>query len=36
MVNHLDLNLNSVNKLISVMVKCGVLIEVRTEYLKII
>jgi hypothetical protein len=28
-----DLNLNSVNQLISVMVKCGVLFEVRTEFL---
>jgi hypothetical protein len=27
------LNLNSVNQLIFVMVKCGVLFEVRTEYL---
>jgi hypothetical protein len=27
------LNLNSVNQLISVMVKCGVLFEVRTEFL---
>jgi hypothetical protein len=30
------LNLNSVNQLIFVMVKCGVLFEVRTEFLKII
>jgi hypothetical protein len=29
----LYLNLNSVNQLISVMVKCGVLFEVRTEFL---
>jgi hypothetical protein len=28
-----DLNLNSVNKLIFVTVKCGVLFEVRTEFL---
>jgi hypothetical protein len=28
-----DLNLNSVNQLIFVMVKCGVLFEVRTEFL---
>jgi hypothetical protein len=27
------LNLNSVNQLIFVMVKCGVLFEVRTEFL---
>jgi hypothetical protein len=27
------LNLNSVNQLISVMVKCGVLFDVRTEFL---
>jgi hypothetical protein len=27
------LNLNSVNQLIAVMVKCGVLFEVRTEFL---
>jgi hypothetical protein len=30
------LNLNSVNQLIFVMVKCGVLFEVRTEFLNII
>jgi hypothetical protein len=30
------LNLNSVNQLIFVMVKCGVLFEVRTELLNII
>jgi hypothetical protein len=30
---HWALNLNSVNKLIFVMVKCGVLFEVRTEFL---
>jgi hypothetical protein len=29
----LQLNLNSVNQLIFVMVKCGVLFEVRTEFL---
>jgi hypothetical protein len=29
------LNLNSVNQLIFVMVKCGVLFEVRTEFLNI-
>jgi hypothetical protein len=29
----LHLNLNSVNQLIFVMVKCGVLFEVRTEFL---
>jgi hypothetical protein len=29
-----DYFLNSVNKLIVVMVKCGVLFEVRTEFLK--
>jgi hypothetical protein len=28
-----ELNLNSVNQLIFVMVKCGVLFEVRTEFL---
>jgi hypothetical protein len=28
-----DLNLNSVNQLIFVMVKCGVLFEVRTGFL---
>jgi hypothetical protein len=28
-----NLNLNSVNQLIFVMVKCGVLFEVRTEFL---
>jgi hypothetical protein len=28
-----DLNLNSVNQLIFIMVKCGVLFEVRTEFL---
>jgi hypothetical protein len=28
-----QLNLNSVNQLIFVMVKCGVLFEVRTEFL---
>jgi hypothetical protein len=28
-----SLNLNSVNQLICVMVKCGVLFEVRTEFL---
>jgi hypothetical protein len=28
-------SLNSVNKLIAVMVKCGVLFEVRTEFLNI-
>jgi hypothetical protein len=28
-------SLNSVNQLISVMVKCGVLFEVRTEFLNI-
>jgi hypothetical protein len=28
-----DFYLNSVNKLIVVMVKCGVLFEVRTEFL---
>jgi hypothetical protein len=28
-----SLNLNSVNQLIFVMVKCGVLFEVRTEFL---
>jgi hypothetical protein len=27
------ISLNSVNKLIDVMVKCGVLFEVRTEFL---
>jgi hypothetical protein len=31
-----SLNLNSVNQLIFVMVKCGVLFEVRTEFLNII
>jgi hypothetical protein len=31
--NTLVLNLNSVNLLIFVMVKCGVLFEVRTEFL---
>jgi hypothetical protein len=30
---HIKLNLNSVNQLIFVMVKCGVLFEVRTEFL---
>jgi hypothetical protein len=30
---HCSLNLNSVNQLIFVMVKCGVLFEVRTEFL---
>jgi hypothetical protein len=30
---NIDLNLNSVNQLIFVMVKCGVLFEVRTEFL---
>jgi hypothetical protein len=30
------LNLNSINQLIFVMVKCGVLFEVRTEFLNII
>jgi hypothetical protein len=30
------LNLNNVNQLIFVMVKCGVLFEVRTEFLNII
>jgi hypothetical protein len=30
------ISLNSVNQLISVMVKCGVLFEVRTELLNII
>jgi hypothetical protein len=30
---HLKLNLNSVKKLIFVMVKCGVLFEVRTGFL---
>jgi hypothetical protein len=30
------LNLNSVNQLIFVMVKCGVLFEVRAEFLNII
>jgi hypothetical protein len=29
----ISLNLNSVNQLIFVMVKCGVLFEVRTEFL---
>jgi DNA-directed RNA polymerase subunit RPC12/RpoP len=29
-----DISLNSVNHLIYVMVKCGVLSEVRTEFLK--
>jgi hypothetical protein len=29
----MELNLNSVNQLIFVMVKCGVLFEVRTEFL---
>jgi hypothetical protein len=32
----LHLNLNSVNQLIFVMVKCGVLFEVRTEFLNFI
>jgi hypothetical protein len=31
--SQLYLNLNSVNQLIYVMVKCGVLFEVRTEFL---
>jgi hypothetical protein len=31
--HHWALNLNSVNQLIFVMVKCGVLFEVRTEFL---
>jgi hypothetical protein len=31
-----ELNLNSVNQLIFVMVKCGVLFEVWTEFLNII
>jgi hypothetical protein len=30
------ISLNSVNQLIVVMVKCGVLFEVRTEFLNII
>jgi hypothetical protein len=30
------ISLNSVNQLISVTVKCGVLFEVRTEFLNII
>jgi hypothetical protein len=30
---HAELNLNSVNQLIFVMVKCSVLFEVRTEFL---
>jgi hypothetical protein len=30
------ISLNSVNQLIFVMVKCGVLFEVRTEFLNII
>jgi hypothetical protein len=30
---HRSLNLNSVNQLIFVMVKCGVLFEVRAEFL---
>jgi hypothetical protein len=32
-VTYIQLNLNSVNHLIVVMVKCGVLFEVRTEFL---
>jgi hypothetical protein len=32
-VSSVGLNLNSVNQLIFVMVKCGVLFEVRTEFL---
>jgi hypothetical protein len=32
-LDYLPLNLNSVNQLISVMVKCAVLFEVRTEFL---
>jgi hypothetical protein len=32
-MRHVSLNLNSVNQLIFVMVKCGVLFEVRTEFL---
>jgi len=34
--NFIDLNLNSVNQLIFVMVKCGVLFEVLTGFLNII
>jgi hypothetical protein len=30
------ISLNTINQLISVMVKCGVLFEVRTEFLNII
>jgi hypothetical protein len=32
----LPLNLNSINQLIFVMVKCGVLFKVRTEFLNVI
>jgi hypothetical protein len=32
-LRHLPLNLNSINQLIFVMMKCGVLFEVRTEFL---
>jgi hypothetical protein len=35
-VSSKSLNLNSINQLIFVMVKCGVLFEVRTEFLNII
>jgi hypothetical protein len=33
---HIILTLNSINKFLYVMVKCGVLFEVRTEFLNII
>jgi hypothetical protein len=33
LIPKIRLNLNSVNQLIFVMVKCGVLFEVRTEFL---
>jgi hypothetical protein len=36
LVVHIDISLNNTNDSIIVMVKCGVLFEVRTEFLNII